>query len=46
MSCREYVAAVQHVKGGTESVSVFACNEWQARDKLIKLGYAAVLKVN
>lgn len=46
MNTREYVAIVQHAKGGTEAVTVRACNEWQAKDKLIKMGYHAVLKVN
>lgn len=45
MNGREFVAVVQHAKGGTESVTIFAYNEWQARDKLLKLGYHSVLKV-
>lgn len=46
MGQHEYVAVVQHKGGGTESVTIKAWNEWQARDKLIKMGYHAVLKVN
>lgn len=45
MNTREYVAVVQHAKGGTESVTITAWNESQARDKLLKMGYAAVLMV-
>ena len=46
MKYREFVAVVQHKQGGTESVTISALNEWSARDKLLKLGWAAVLKVN
>lgn len=45
MNTREFVAVVQHAKGGTEAVTINACNESQARDKLLKMGYHSVLRV-
>lgn len=44
-SYREFTAMTRCAKGGTEAVTVNACSDADARERLLKMGYHEVLWV-